>query len=157
MWQQGRWKWRGAPCCSRAPSATRGPPPSPLPSPLILTTTRSDKIRASYEHYAKRLTTIMNDLTVSYKQISLPSSSTAVWIGEAKNVIRKLFPRPGETSLANALRSALRPGEFKMTSMGRWLLVASLTECVDILWVSNTTWLWTVARTMPGWLTAERH
>lgn len=38
---------------------------------------------------------------------------------EAKNVIRKLFPQPGETSLANALRSALRPGEFKMTSMGR--------------------------------------
>lgn len=58
---------------------------------------------------------------------------------EAKNVIRKLFPQPGETSLANALRSALRPGEFKMTSMGRWLLVASLAECVDILWVSNMT------------------
>lgn len=33
-------------------------------------------------------------------------------------VIRKLFPRPGETSLANALRSALRPDGFKMTSMG---------------------------------------
>lgn len=58
---------------------------------------------------------------------------------ETKHIIRKLFPQPGETSLANALRSALRPGEFKMTSMGRWLFVASLTECVDILWVSNMT------------------
>lgn len=50
----------------------------------------------------------------------------------------KVFPQLGETSLANALRFALRPGEFKMTSIGQWHLVASLAESVDILWVSNS-------------------
>lgn len=147
MWQRVRWKWRRAvlPRTS-APARTPPPPARPARPPLILTRIQSDKIRASYEHYAKRLHYDNNEWPDRYFNIvqfyrkTFGRIKSQYSTGRLRIVIRKLFPRPGETSLGDTLRSALRPGEFKMTSMGRWLLVASLAECVDILWVSNTTW-----------------
>lgn len=123
---------------SRVERTTRlQPAPPPTRPPAILPYQIKFAPATDYASRNHTQQNMLRDNTEARQPYSQRDCPYRAMLGyNAKNNM-KVISSPDETSIAKILRFALRPGVFKMTSMGRWLLLASVGKCDDILCDSN--------------------